>query len=476
MCYRFKLRRIAVRILFVFFGALFLLSASSNGIAQDEDDVSAEAVAIFNKGQDAHEKGDLPAALDLYKKALQIIPEFPEAELQSGNALLSLGRIEEAEKSYRRAVEHRGDWTLALASLGSVLITTGQHSEAEKLLLKAVALDELNFPAYSALTELRLKTKAKPEVIGDLLEKVKVLTEKAKPTASIWAARSALENSLGDTKSAKNSAEKALELDPANRDALAEKANAALNEGDTTKADAAVKALEAAAPNSPSVKMLRAQVLLALGDSEAAVKTLTSIENPTLDVLKFRDRIVMNNSTSAIELEKQLEKDTADPVILGRLCSVLRLENPAKALAFCRRASEADPKNIIHAIGYGAALVQAKSYAEAVALFRRLLTIAPENSTVHANLATALFQLQRFEEAKSEYRWIVEKQPTLPAAHYFLAITHDRLGEYLDAMANYQQFLRIADAEKNMLEIEKVNLRLPGLEKLIKNGKGKRNE
>ncbi|MDQ3490673.1 MAG: tetratricopeptide repeat protein, partial [Acidobacteriota bacterium] len=141
----------------VLYAILVIFAATSNCVAQDEEkDNSAEAVAFFNEGQNAHEKGNLSAALELYKKALGIVPEFPEAELQSGNAYLSLGRIDEAEKSFRRAVKHREDWTLALASLGSVLVTTGQNSEAEKILLRAVALDELNFPAYSALTELRL--------------------------------------------------------------------------------------------------------------------------------------------------------------------------------------------------------------------------------------------------------------------------------------------------------------------------------
>jgi hypothetical protein len=56
----------------------------------------------------------------------------------------------------------------------------------------------------------------------------------------------------------------------------------------------------------------------------------------------------------------------------------------------------------------------------------------------------------------------------LAIVHYFLGITHDQLNEYLDAMANYQQFLRLADAAQNKLEIEKVNLRLPILQKQIK--------
>jgi hypothetical protein len=64
----------------------------------------------------------------------------------------------------------------------------------------------------------------------------------------------------------------------------------------------------------------------------------------------------------------------------------------------------------------------------------------------------------------------------LAIAYYFLAIAHDNLGEYMDAMANYQQFLKLADATSNKLEIEKVNLRLPVLQKQIKEKKDESNE
>ncbi len=72
--------------------------------------------------------------------------------------------------------------------------------------------------------------------------------------------------------------------------------------------------------------------------------------------------------------------------------------------------------------------------------------------------------------------WLTAKQPNLAGAYYFLAITHDQLGEYLDAAANYNQFLKLADPEQSKLEIEKVNLRMPVLLRQIKDKKGKRNE
>lgn len=472
---QYKLLNRRQKYLTFIFAALFFVSSIVQISAQEDVEADTDdPVAIFNQGQDAHEKGDFDEAIKFYDKALAILPEFPEAEYQKGNALISLNKPLEAEKSFRKAVELREDWTLALASHGAVLVRLNQFKEAETVLLKAVELDEQNFPAYAALTELRLKTKAKPEVLQEMLAKIKVLTTgKVKPTASIWASRAALENAIGDKISAKTSLNRALESEPKNLFALAELANIAITDGDTQRVAEIVKTLTQLAPDLEDVKMLQAQSLLLNGKTDEAVKILDSVTNPTENLLTLRAKIIANNSLNAVELEEKLEKDEKNAIILSRLCSLLRKDNPLKALDYCRRASEAEPSNINHAIGYGAALVQAQKFNEAVALFTRLKGFTPDNYTIHANLATALFQLKRLSEAKAEYQWLTEKQPNLAITYFLLGVTHDQLNEYMDAMANYQQFLRLADAKLNQTEIEKVNLRLPVLQKLIKDKKGK---
>jgi hypothetical protein len=60
-----------------------------------------------------------------------------------------------------------------------------------------------------------------------------------------------------------------------------------------------------------------------------------------------------------------------------------------------------------------------------------------------------------------------------PIAYYFLGICFDQLGQYLDAGANYNLFLKNADASRNQLEIDKVKLRLPILNKQIEQTGGK---
>src|SRR5690606_28485392 len=87
-----------------------------------------------------------------------------------------------------------------------------------------------------------------------------------------------------------------------------------------------------------------------------------------------------------------------------------------------------------------------------------------------------LFQMNNFAAAKVEFQKLTEMRKDLAPAYYFLGICHDRLGEYLDAMANYQSFLRLADPKVSQLEIDKVNLRMPILQRHIKNKEEKRNE
>jgi Flp pilus assembly protein TadD len=423
--------------------------------AQGEDR-SDEAIALFNSGQDAHEKGDLQTAIQNYEKAIKLVTDFPEAEVQLGNAYVSLGRLDDAERAFRRAVAQRDDWSLALANLGGVLVRKGKFREAEPLLAKAIELDEQNFPAYTAMTELRLQTKADPKVLNLLLARLTLITSKANPTAAVWASRAALEIATGDLKTARVSSARALELDPRSQFALATSADLALLENDPTSADALVRRLETIAPQTEQVKVLRARLLVAQAKSTEALDLLASIASPAQSTIDVKNQIVAMTATNPSDIEKQLTID------------------PTRALEHCRRASEAAPTNVEPVIGYAAALVQAKRYEEAVTVLRRVLAIAPSNSTVHANLGTALFQLKRFAEAKTEFRWLAENRPDHPTAYYFLGIVHDQLNEFADAAANYQQFLRLADPESSKLEIEKVNLRLPILNNLLKEGKGKK--
>jgi len=456
--------------------------------AQGDGDSPQDAVAIFNQAQDIHEKGDLAGAIKLYDKAIALTENFPEAEYQKGNAYLALNRIDEAETAFRKAIENRPDWSLALAVLGDVLVRkqksaseSGNAVESKRLtadaaqtLAKAIELDANNFPAYAALVDLQLHSATSAKSLGETLAKIRSLTDgKMKVPASLWSARAAIENAVGDKALARSSLKNALAVDPKNINAVKFAAELALTDSDTEQAASYTDSLGKLAPNQPSTIILQARVAAEQGKPDVAIKQLDLLNAKSAEADALRTAIAASASKDAAQLEALLEKDPKNAAYLGRLCILDRIDAPDKALDYCRRASEAEPNNINHAIGYGGALVQAKRFDQAVALLRRILEIAPDNATVHANLATALYQLKRYAEAKTEYQWIAARMPENPIAHFLLAVSHDQLSEYLDAMANYQEFLRLADPSKNQLEIDKVNLRLPSLQKQIKEMKKK---
>lgn len=455
------------RFITIFF-AVFLTSIYTVEIFAQDDAQKADPIKLFNQGQEAHEKGQFQTAIGFYENALKVNPEFPEAEYQRGSAYLSLGKTNEAEKSFRHAIELRENWTLPMTSLGSLLVQENNFAEAEKILTKVIELDEKDSEAYVSLSELYLRTKPTPEVLKGFLSKLQNLTSQPNPSASLWAARGAIELALQDKESAQKSLNNALAINPNNDYALSESAELLLANNDFAGAIERAGKLTKILPNSANAKLLLARAYAKSGNATEALKILEGLDSSNPNVASLKNSLLINNSQDNTALEQLLEKDPKNLNILSRLCNLSRVSNPQKALEYCRRASEIEPNNLTYVIAFGAALVQAKQLDNAISLFRKVLQMAPDNYTAHANLAAALFESKHLPEAKIEYEWLTKAKPDLAITYYLLAITQDQTEEYIQARENYQKFLQLADAKQNQLEIDKVNLRLPSLETLIK--------
>ena len=415
----------------------------------DETDNSTTAASVqFQKGQDAHERGKLTAALDFYEKALQLNPNFPEAEFQRGAALQQLGRDAQAETSFRRAANLHPDWPLPLVRLGALLVKRNELVEAETVLNQAVALNANDSSALVSLVELNLRApnSAQRSKLESLLTSIKQNTDdKTTATADLWAARAALERTLNDLPAAQNSVARALQINPDNAPAKLERAQLALRANDLTAAQTDIDAVLSRAPQNVTAQKLRAQI--------AAAKA--------------------GNSDDIGELEQSLAANPDNLNVLGRLCELTR-KTPAKALDYCRRAALLEPKNISHQTNLAAALVQARRFNDGILILQKILAVAPDDYAARANYATALYETKQFARAIPEYNKLLEAKPNAAVIYFFKATAHDNLGEYVEARQAYQQFLTLADANGNQLEIDKVKLRLPSLERQIKKGAGQK--
>lgn len=460
---------------------LLLIAGPSTAQTENSlDDSSSDPMKLFERGQNAHAKGELKRALEFYEEAIKVRPEFPEAEFQRGNALVSLKRFEEAEEAFKRAIALKKNWALPHANLGLLLVRLGRNSEAETALRNALKLDSQNELALRALGDIRIQA-------GDAKEALSLATKATNlKEAPMWAwiLRAMAERKLGLITEATTSVDHVLKLEPENVAALIERAELRLLNNNVEEAIKDLRTAERLQPGDKSIASRLAAAYQRAGNNEEARKiaesagliTAEEVSPDGLKVVGTPEEINAANSEDPAKartaLNILLEKNPRSAMLLARLGASYRTDDPAKSLDFYRRASEIQPKNPDYAVGYASALVQARRFDEASRILRRVISVAPDNYAAHANLATALYSQKNFAEAIAEYDWLLKKRPDLTIAYYFIAIAHDNLGEYPEALAAYETFLASAAAQTNQLEIDKVKLRLPTLRRQIQLGEG----
>jgi len=456
--------------------------------AQTEDPTDGETdpVKLFERGQNAHVKGELARALALYEGAIKLRPEFPEAEYQRGMALVALGRPTEAETSFTRAIDLRKDWALPLSALGNLLTRLDRDKEAETFLRRAIRLGAKDSVTLDSLSEVRFRAGDKQEALS--LARAATVDDNA--SASTWTWRGAMERASGDRESALTSLNRAVQIDSRYAAALKERAELHLD----------------SAAYEPAIEDLKAALLLKPGDKETSLRLAhayeltnkhdeaqrvyesigykiapaavngTSENGGVINVAGTAEDIAAANSDdqklAQPAVERLIAANPRNAKLFARLGEVTRRSDPQKSAESYRRANEIDPSNPKFATGYAAALVQLRRFAEAESILRRVIATAPDDYVAHANLALALYELKRYAEALPEYEWLALTRPEIPATYFFIATAHDNLGEYPQALEAYEKFLTRADPTNNKLDIEKVNLRLPRLRDQISRGQG----
>ena len=87
------------------------------------------ADAYYNMGVALNDKGDPEAAIESYKQALRIKPDYAEGHSNLGAALQLLNQTEQAVASYEKAISLKKDFNTAISGLGKALLKKGEHSE-----------------------------------------------------------------------------------------------------------------------------------------------------------------------------------------------------------------------------------------------------------------------------------------------------------------------------------------------------------
>ena len=169
-----------------------------------------DAIVFSNYGVILKKFGKLQEAEVSYRKAIEIKPNYAEAHYNLGIILDKIGKLQEAELSTRKAIEIKPNYAEAYSNLGTILKSLGKLQEAEFSYRKAI---EIN-PNYA---EAHLNLGAMLKSLGKLQE-AELSTRKAieiKPNyAEAYSNLGTILKSLGKLQEAEFSYRKAIEINP----------------------------------------------------------------------------------------------------------------------------------------------------------------------------------------------------------------------------------------------------------------------
>ena len=100
----------------------------------------------------AHQEGKLEEAEKLYKKILDTEPTNLDANKNLSILLLKLGKLDEAETSCKKTIELKPDFMECYYDLGNILYQLGKLDEAEKNFQKVIELKPDHIEAYFNLS------------------------------------------------------------------------------------------------------------------------------------------------------------------------------------------------------------------------------------------------------------------------------------------------------------------------------------
>lgn len=130
--------------------------------------VPAPAREEFERGRELVLAGKVEQGLPALEKAVALHPNFFEAHLMLGTALMGLGRWEQAERSLRSARAAKPGAAPALFALGEVFRRQKKYEEAERVLQEGLKLDDKSPQGHLALGRVYWErndlAKAGPEV------------------------------------------------------------------------------------------------------------------------------------------------------------------------------------------------------------------------------------------------------------------------------------------------------------------------
>jgi tetratricopeptide (TPR) repeat protein len=367
-------------------------------------------------------------ALPVLERAAQLLPDDPEAHSNLGNALLDVGRPDDAVASYRRALLLNPDYPEAHNNLGAALRARGQLEDALDSFRRAVALKPDQAETHSNLGAALRALHRLDEALASYRRALALQPDAPETHNNLGNALLM----LGRLEDAVASYRRALLLKPDYAESHNNLGNALRGLGQLDEAVAHCRRALELKPEFAEACNNLGNALLGLGQLDEAVASYRR-------ALEFKPDYAETHSNIGMALR-----------LLGR---------SAEAEASCRRACEINPNLAATAALRAELHADQGRFAEAEEQFRRVIAMNPNSAEAWA----AIPRLRRM--TPEDAAWLAQAQqilgqPQPPRQEVFLRYAigkyFDDLGDFAQAFVNFRRANELAKGYKAKYERQQI--------------------
>jgi tetratricopeptide (TPR) repeat protein len=371
---------------------------------------------VFSAAHAAHERGSFAEAESGYRIVIADAPDHAQAWHGLGVLQFQQNRIEEADASFKRAIE-LAPTALALANRASVLTNLGRRDEALNCLTEAVTLN----PAHLRALAQRASLLEEMVRLEDALSAWNDVLEVAPTLVDALCRHGALALSLGQLPEALASFERARAVQPASPEVLGYCADVLRHMG---RSDAALEQCERAlriSPGNARLLFLRGMVLTDLGRLPEALAGLN-------ESIAWQPDYIDALYNSSVVLE--------------------RLRRYDEAIVRCERVLARQPDHALALANRGNAQQKLLQFDAALASYDAALLIEPNSVETLCNRTRVLCQLRRIDDAlQSSERALALDSEYGPAWSSYAIVLH-RLLRYEDSLVAHDRAVALAPRER----------------------------
>jgi superkiller protein 3 len=361
------------------------LAHATEAVEQVKASPTASALAALARAQARNQ--DAASALQTADKAVAAFPSGALAHEARGEALLGLGRGEEAAAAFRKALELDPRLTLARTRLASALLAQGKKTEAVAEARKATEVDPKAGEAFAVLGTAILAEN--PKNWADAIAQAQQGAFLNPRSPLVQVAVGKIFEGNGNLDQAVNAYKKALETDPGYGPSRLALVQAQIARGDKEGAFAEAQRLATDMPGSGEAQLELGRILLR--------------------------KAVSNNDYAAaippLERAVNLTPGTAEAhALLGRAYQFSHRSEDAAAEY--KKAVEFDPKNVDYRTTYGLLLGIIGQHEAGIAELKKVIaTPGYKDSAAYVNLGWIYRNMNKATESIAAYKKALEIDP-----------------------------------------------------------------